>query len=182
MKSYSDFIDRILLRDDLLEKLTPSEPLSYDLVLRIREADDATLSGGREIGSAARFPLIRGALFYVVDALDDGHRIFQEDHSDLGSYWHGMMHRREGDFENARYWFRRAGALPNAAALHRAAAEHSPLMARQTTWDAYLLTGECERASRGDTESIGECRALLRAEFDAVFDYCWRQCVTPQPR
>ena len=177
MRSYSDLIDRVLLQDDLLEALTPSEPLSCEIMLRIREADDATLSGGRTIGDAAHFPLIRGGLFYVVDALDDGHRIFQEDHSDLGSYWHGMMHRREGDFENARYWFRRAGSLPNAAALHRAASEHSALMARQTSWDAYLLTGECERASRGDTESIKECRALLRVEFDAVFDYCWRQSV-----
>ena len=41
----------------------------------------------------------------------DLERLIQEAKGDLGSYWHGMLHRREGDFDNARYWFRRAGVL-----------------------------------------------------------------------
>src|SRR5438874_1821102 len=84
------------------------------------------------IGATAMFALVRGGLFYAVDALDAAHRIFQEGEDDLGAYWHGMMHRREGDFDNARYWFRRAGALPFFAALHGAASGNSALMARQS--------------------------------------------------
>lgn len=175
VKSYSDFIDRVLLRDDLLKTLLPREPISYDLVRRIREADDATLAGGAKVTRPASLALVRGGLLYAVDALDESHRIFQDDHSGLGSYWHGMMHRREGDFDNARYWFRRAGELPIAAALQREAARVSPLMARQSTWDAYLLTGECEQAAHGAEESRAECLALLRVEFDGLLDYCWRQ-------
>ncbi len=175
LNHYSDSIDGLLLRDDLLSRLHPREPLDYEAVGRIREADDATLAGGRLIADAAKFALVRGGLFYAMDALDECHRIFQEDHTDLGSYWHGMMHRREGDFENARYWLRRAGELPIAAALHRDAARVSPLMARQPTWDAYLLTGECERAAHGAGESRAECVALLRVEFDGLLDYCWRK-------
>ena len=181
MKSYSDFIDRLLLRDDLLATLAPREPLGYDLVRRIREADDAMLAGGKKIVSAPPLALVRGALYYAVDALDECHRIFQEDHTDAGSYWHGMMHRREGDFDNARYWFRRAGALPIAAALHAEAARVSPLMARQTTWDAYLLTGECEQCKHGAEESRAECVALHRVEFDGLLDYCWRNAVALVP-
>lgn len=175
MNCYSDFIDRLLLRDDLLAALVPGQPLDYALAGRIREAGDATLAGSRTIASPSHLALLRGGLFYAVDALDDGHRIFQEDHSDLGSYWHGMMHRREGDFDNARYWFRRAGELPIAGALHAEAARVSPLMARQTTWDAYLLTGECEQAAHGAEENRAECMALLRVEFDGLLDYCWRK-------
>ena len=175
MKTYSDFIGRIFLQDGLLAKLTPAEPLSYDLLLRVRTADDATLSGGRTIGHAENFALVRGGLFYAIDALDDAHTFFQDAPGDLAAYWHGMLHRREGDFENARYWFRRAGVLPCFAALHRAASEFSADMARQANWDPYLLTGECEQARFGAEESVAPCVKLQRVEFEGLFDYCWRQ-------
>ena len=131
MHSYSDFIDRIFLQDGLLEKLTPSEPLSTALLLRVRATDDAAVSGGKTIGHAENFALVRGGLLYAIDAIHEAHAFFQDAKGDLGAYWHGMMHRREGDFENARYWFRRAGVLPCFATLHRAASEFSADMARQ---------------------------------------------------
>jgi hypothetical protein len=175
MKSYSEFIDRILRTENLLGKLTPSEPLDRDLVRKIREADDATLVGEKQIGKAGAFALVRGGLLYALDALEPAHVIFQEAHGDLGSYWHGMMHRREADFDNARYWFRRAGVLPFFDRLHSAASEVSPDMARQSNWDPYLFTGQCEQARHGAEELVGEMRNLQRIEFDAIFDYCWRQ-------
>ena len=175
MPRYSDFIDRLLLGDKLFNALTPREPLAYELVQRIREADDATLAGKMKVADAAHFSLVRGGLYYAVDALDECHKIFQEDHTDLGSYWHGMMHRREGDFDNARYWFRRTSRLMIADTLHEAAAHVSPLMARQSSWDAYVLTGECEQAVHGAEEKRAECVALLRVEFDGLLDYCWRK-------
>jgi hypothetical protein len=55
--------------------------------------------------------LFRAGLLYAVNALDDAHAVFQESHSREGSYWHGMMHRREGDFPNALYWVGRAGRI-----------------------------------------------------------------------
>ena len=175
MAGYSDFIDRLLLNPDILGKLTPTEPLTWELPGRIREASDAVLSGGKEIGNAKTFALVRGGLFYAVDALDDAHRIFQDAPGDLGSYWHGMMHRREGDFDNARYWFRRSGRLPILDRMHGAAAAISPNMAKQDSWDSYLLTGMCEQAKFGDTDAIPECRKLLRVEFDELLGYCWRE-------
>ena len=175
MESYSDFIDRLLLNPDVLRKLTPTEPLNWDLPGKIRDASDEVLSGGKEIGDVKIFALVRGAMFYAADALDDGHRIFQDEPGDLGSYWHGMIHRREGDFDNARHWFRRAGRLPIFDRLHGAAANLSPNMAKQSSWDAYLLTGMCEQAKFGDREAIPECVKLQRVEFDGMLDYCWRQ-------
>ena len=175
MATYSDFIERLLLNPDLLKKLTPTEPLGWELPAKIRDASDEVLSGGKEIADARMFALVRGALLCAVDALDAAHRIFQDDASDLGSYWHGVMHRREGDFDNARYWFRRAGRLPIFDRMHQAAAQVSPNMSRQTTWDAYLLTGMCEQAKFGDTDAIGECLRLQRVEFEELLAYCWRK-------
>lgn len=36
------------------------------------------------------------------------HNIAQDDHSDVGSWIHGYLHRKEGDEWNAGYWYRRA--------------------------------------------------------------------------
>ena len=172
---YSDFIERLLLNPDLLRKLTPAEPLAWDLPGKIRDAADATLAGDATITDARAFTLVRAALLYAVDDLDAAHRIFQDEPGDLGSYWHGMTHRREGDFDNARHWFRRAGRLPIFDRMHGAAANLSPNMAKQSSWDAYLLTGMCEQAKFGDREAIPECVKLQRVEFDGMLDYCWRQ-------
>jgi hypothetical protein len=175
MASYSDFIDRVRLAEGLLQKLQPADILDREVWRRVRDADDATIAGGLTIGQPVTFSLVRGGLLYALDDLDGAHRIFQEASGDLGAYWHGMIHRREGDFDNARYWFRRAGELPVFNELHGEAAKSSADMARQSTWDPYLFTGQCEQARFGAEELIVELAKLQRAEFNVLFDYSWRQ-------
>lgn len=177
MPDYPDIIARLLLQTDLMTVLNPTEPISWDLLERLRKLDTADLTAGREVKNTAMLGLLKGALFYGVDAIDDAHKIFQDDTSDLSSYWHGMIHRREGDYDNARYWFRRAGSLPFFGKLHVVASEASPTMARQNNWDAYLFTGQCEQVRFGDTELKKECVALQLAEFEKLLDYTWRQAV-----
>ena len=174
---FSDFIDRLLARPELLSHLQPKEPLFWVLSDKFRAMDDSALTDGKPIQDPAQFTLVRGAVLYALDELDAAHRIFQEDHSDLGSYWHGMMHRREGDFENARYWFWRAGRLPAFQEMHEASRSVSPTMARQEGWDPYLLTGQCEQVRFGAHELTQECQRLLRVEFDALLEHSWKKAL-----
>jgi hypothetical protein len=51
-------------------------------------------------------------------------------------------------------------------------------MARQSSWDPYLFTGQCEQARFGAEELVAEMAKLQRAEFEVLFDYCWRQSVS----
>ncbi len=172
---YSEYVDRLLSQEDLLKTLTPKGPLDGNLVRHLRETGDDILAGEKVLADPTMFSLVRGGLFYALDALPEAHAIFQESSDDTGAYWHGMLHRREGDFDNARYWFRRAGVQPFFSEMHRNAAAHSDTMARQSNWDPYLFTGQCEQARFGADELAGEMVALQRIEFDAIFDYCWRQ-------
>ena len=61
-------------------------------------------------------PAIAG-LWLLAGELDRSHDISQTLESPTGSYWHGIMHRREGDYSNAKYWMRRAGGHPVAKEL-----------------------------------------------------------------
>ena len=173
MPKYPDLIERLLLNPDLLRKLTPSEPLTWTWLTKAREADAAQLGGGLAVADERMLAMVKGALLCAVDDLDGAHRIFQDEPGDMGSYWHGVMHRREGDFDNARYWFRRAGRLSIFPRLHELAREHSATMARQPSWDAYLFVGQCEQARHGATELVAECLHLQRAEFDGLLAHCW---------
>lgn len=174
MDRYSDFIDRVMLTEGMLGKLLPKDISDRDVWRRITQADDEAIAGAA-IGNPRYFRLVRGGLLYALDDLDGAHKFFQDDSSDLASYWHGMMHRREGDFDNARYWFRRAGSQPFFDNLHHHAAGFSAHMARQLSWDPYLFTGACEQNRFGAEDEGNELVRLQRTEFEIVFDYTWRQ-------
>ena len=168
-------MDSILRVGDLLGRLRPSESNDPATVIRIRETSHADIADGKPVLDAGMFALVRGGLFYLYDDLAASHRIFQEVSTDTGAYWHGMVHRREGDFDNARYWFRRAGTLPFFGEVHRAAGSCSSVVAAQSGWDPYLFTGLCEQERFGANENLGELIKLQRIEFEVLFDYAWRK-------
>lgn len=73
------------------------------------------------LAEEARSSPIAGAVaagvLLLLDELDASHEISQSLPDAVGSYWHGVMHRREGDFWNSEYWFQRAGPLPFLAGM-----------------------------------------------------------------
>lgn len=54
---------------------------------------------------------VEAGLWLLADDLDACHKICQDIATPLGSAWHAIMHRREGDFSNSLYWWRRAGSI-----------------------------------------------------------------------
>jgi hypothetical protein len=174
MKGYPPLVTEMLAEEDLLLRLRPTEPGSPDALRRIRNAEEQELTGGAVLADPTYPRLIRAGLLYAYDAIDESHRIVQEIGNSQGSYWHGMVHRREGDFENARYWFRRTGRLGVFGEMHARASEVSALMGRQESWDPYILVGQCEQARFGGDVNLKELQALQRIEFDVMFDHLWR--------
>lgn len=105
-------------------------------------------------------------LWLLHDFLDESHTISQNIATPSGSYWHGIMHRREGDFSNAKYWFDRVGDHPVFASL---------TMADGSRWDPNQFVDDCHRALRcHDEVQIAVLRELQHREWETLFDYCFR--------
>ncbi|HEX8371896.1 MAG TPA: hypothetical protein VF585_03880 [Chthoniobacterales bacterium] len=170
--AYPDFLERSLFHLEGLESLKPQGTSPVEQILLIRDATTEQLTGAPDLDDRAR--LIRSLLLYANDALDEAHRLVQETPGDLAAYLHGIIHRREEDFENARYWFRRAGELPFFPSLQGRAAGLSDDMAKQLNWDPYLFTTLCERSKYGARTPVKTLAALQRAEFDTLLDYIYR--------
>src|SRR3954462_10860641 len=78
------------------------------------------------------------------DWLDESHHISQSLASSTGSFWHAIMHRREGDFSNSKYWYARLQNHPvlqqlaNQAGqiLHSLPADKALLRVMSGGWNA----------------------------------------------
>ncbi len=90
----------------------------------------------RRHGQPAKAELIRALLLLWQDHLDASHVLSQGIEGPDGSLVHGIMHRREPDYWNSKYWFRRVGQHPSFADLAKRA---QPLLAGDAKLTAQLL-------------------------------------------
>lgn len=71
---------------------------------------------GSAAASDVELHALRAGLLQMHDELDLSHQQSQaiegEGRHRAGDYWHAIMHRREPDYGNSKYWFRRVGSHP----------------------------------------------------------------------
>jgi hypothetical protein len=176
---------RELLTENRLPELGPGGPNTA-----ARSALEALnvegLFGSRKVVRPDLAQCCLAALWLYHDYLDQSHAISRDISATEGSYWHGIMHRREPDYSNAAYWFRRVGNHPvfnplcrEAAQLARGAGspEGSGFLGRQPAWDPFAFIDLCEAVAGGRTQCEPLCRQVQRAEWQLLFAYCYSHAV-----
>ncbi|WP_372722474.1 hypothetical protein [Novipirellula sp.] len=108
--------------------------------------------------------LCTSGLWLLAGDLDRSHRISQDIDEKEGSFWHGIMHRREGDFSNAKYWFRRVGKHPVITQLAEICGDQ--FRSPEEFVDA------CAEATRGSTQLYGQCQDVQWKEWQSLMAYC----------
>jgi hypothetical protein len=141
----------------------------------------------KALSAATAFPGARSpdgalaGLWLYFGFMNEAHSICQDMPTTEGSFWHGIVHRREPDAGNAGYWFRRVGSHPVFGALHARATELCRLEGGAgfdpgRRWDPFAFIDFCEKARR-QPGSAAETLAkeMQRVEWLLLFAYCARR-------
>lgn len=116
------------------------------------------------------------ALWLFQDFLDESHTLSQSIPSSEGSYLHGIMHRREGDYSNAKYWFRRSGDLPFFGSLAKQIQDDSLILPNLKLelqdFDPIRLTDLVSSAKNREIDCLKRVTFL---ELLAVFEHCYQR-------
>jgi hypothetical protein len=174
---------RPLLQDLTACELGPGSPRDT-LRSQLSALTPQALAHGASIVDSRMAQCCLSGLWLLHNFLGESHSISQDIETGSGSYWHAIMHRREPDFSNARYWFRRLGrhavftSLADEARklpLANDVDDAGRAVLAAETWDALAFVDLCQKAWRHQQSATADlCRQISWIEWQLLFDHCYR--------
>jgi len=170
-----------------LNPLGPGRPNEKLLALLGNQPLDEIFAG-QTIRDRTMAQATLAGLYLLADDLDASHEISQSIRTPTGGYWHGIMHRREPDYGNAKYWFYRVGrhavfpAVATAAAellgeISGTSASNAQFLANPGKWDADQFVDLCASAAKAGGALEQLCRLIQRRECELLLNYCCAQAL-----
>ncbi|MFC4777941.1 hypothetical protein ACFO9Q_14165 [Paenibacillus sp. GCM10023252] len=183
---------------DTLAQRTSLQPLSPKQVWNpslVQQISSLTLPHSSHPATIA---LLTG-LHLRNDSIDRAHAYAQQIEDDsTGMYWHAIIHRMEGDYSNAKYWFRMTGHHPAMTGLYERASLQLPslisssqltphvesslqsIIRQPDIWDAVQFTSLVQQHQQGSTsnEAASVLEQLQLYEVASLFDYTLHHFLT----
>ena len=159
--SYSTFLEKVLGKLSV-----PRVSFSYpetqpDLIEELLRVSDLILANDR----GPHVDCVRSLLLLQAGEFERSHSIVQAMSGSDPGYIHGMVHRVEGDFWNAKYWFRRSKTHPAFLG---------------TQIDPFRITDLVEEA-KGKTPPATTTQSLT-TEFRTLLNFLLRPSDSPAPK
>ena len=175
-----------------LPPLVPKSSWSPELTDQLLALSLEDLFDGKSLKDDIFGGAIKSGLLLWNDALDDSHDISQELSNNTGSYWHGIMHRREPDYSNAKYWFGRVGThtifpelREQAITLAKEVQNPSDTLVQivqtiknEAHWDAYQFIDWCQAAEEDPSSDATQfLRQVQSEEIKLLLAYSYQNAI-----
>jgi hypothetical protein len=144
-----------------------------------------SLDPGKDAAALA----VKSGLLLWNDDLDGSHTIAQDLDDAHGAYLHGVMHRREPDYGNSKYWFRKVGGHALFSQLRDAALDllsdapardpYRKAIEGAQEWDPYRMIDWCSSAA--EEREVAFLRALQAIEIQGLTYYWLDRAKLPRP-
>jgi len=160
-----------------------------------RELDELRKGLAAESGGGTDRQALLSGLYLCNGSLDKSHVLAQGVPDATGSYWHGIMHRMEPDYDNSRYWFRRTGRHPVFERLAKRTAEYLAgpgvmppadtaagkalaQLASRDSWDPFLWIDIVAAQAGGKLgeEGLSAVLDIQWIELTELLDFSYRAC------
>ena len=127
------------LLDNLLATLTQRDP--FPLLVPESVWDNSLTA---KIDKLTAAPLIKAGLHLLNDDIHNCHIIAQEHENSDSNYWHAILLRREPDYWNSKYWYRRVDNHPVIQQMKN----------EEVGWDPFNFVDQCEKFYTAQTRKI----------------------------
>jgi hypothetical protein len=150
-----------------------------DVLAQLQSMNSGNISSNRRVRMPHDADALRSGLWLLFDYMKESHDLSQNIATPSGSYWHGILHRREPDADNGKYWMARCNEHPIlpellkdareiTAAAGPAGAALSQQLSGMKTFDGAWFIDRCSAADPATTKVLLD---IQRREWQLLFDY-----------